>query len=59
MKGELQKYDLTLNQSLAHFVDENRTDIKLVVELVVKDVEQEYIDAKDADTNLEITGCPV
>ena len=43
---ERQKYDIQLNQLLTQFVGTNRTELKVVVEWIVKQINQE--DAEEA-----------
>ena len=46
LKDEPQKDDMQLNQLLTQLVEKNKTEMKMVVEWIVKEIEQE--DAKEA-----------
>ena len=46
MKGEPQECDVQLHQLLTQFVEKNNTELKVVVEWIVKEIKQE--DAEEA-----------
>ena len=41
MKGEPEEYDTQLNQLLIQLVKKNKTDLKVVFESIVKEIETE------------------